>query len=294
MSKVPVLVGDMKDEGTLFSLINSLNTTTDEQVKDYFKTFWWPNATESQLDELLVQYPVDKGAPYDAALSLPLLPQFGRVASITGDYSFEVSSGPSRIRSKLVFESASLHGVDKSSRTHHVDIGPTPPSLEQPPRKALELPHHRPASRSRPGLTHRRPARRFSRRPHGAPSPRLLPRRRCRLVSLRHAPADGQPQQHPHHEHLHLLCQPFGSELARSRGLAAVARVGPRRCSDVPVQGIRGGGHPGRLPPRGHGLPRCSGGDVQDLRGEGFGVWVWNLEDDAWSLTMQMDQRGCC
>jgi hypothetical protein len=30
------------------------------------------------------------------------------------------------------------------------------------------------------------------------------------------------------------------------------------------------------------------------LRGEGFGVWVWNLEDDAWSLTMQMDQRGCC
>jgi len=177
MSKVPVLVGDMKDEGTLFSLINSLNTTTDEQVKDYLKTFWWPNATESQLDGLLVQYPVDKGAPYDAALSLPLLPQFGRIASITGDYSFEVSLEPSRIRSELVFESASLHGVDKSSRTHHIDIGPTPPSLEQPSRKALELPHHRPASRSRPGRTHRRPAHRFPRRPHGAPSPRLFPRR---------------------------------------------------------------------------------------------------------------------
>jgi len=40
IANVPIMYGDLKDEGTLFSLVNSLNTTTDEDVIDYFKTYW--------------------------------------------------------------------------------------------------------------------------------------------------------------------------------------------------------------------------------------------------------------
>jgi len=39
IANVPVMYGDMKDEGTLFSLIKSLNTMTEEDVKDDFQTF---------------------------------------------------------------------------------------------------------------------------------------------------------------------------------------------------------------------------------------------------------------
>lgn len=81
----------MRDEGTLFSLINQLNLTTTEDVKDYYKTYWWPAATDEQLNRLLELYPQDptKGSPYGTGLlySIPL--QYKRLASITGDYSFQ-------------------------------------------------------------------------------------------------------------------------------------------------------------------------------------------------------------
>jgi hypothetical protein len=75
-SNVALLYGDMKDEGTLFSQINSLNLTTTEDVKDYFKTYWWPKATEAQLDRLFELYPQDptQGSPFDTGLrnSVPI------------------------------------------------------------------------------------------------------------------------------------------------------------------------------------------------------------------------------
>lgn len=85
-------MGDMRDEGPLFSLITALNTTTDDDVKDYFKTYWWPKATESQLNRLLELYPQDptKGSPYGTGFANAPTPQFKRIASIVGDNSFEV------------------------------------------------------------------------------------------------------------------------------------------------------------------------------------------------------------
>lgn len=92
IANVPLLMGDMKDEGPLFSVITALNTTTDEEVKDYFKTYWWPAATEAQLDALLEQYPQDPaaGSPYDTGImNTEPGPQYKRIASIVGDYSFQ-------------------------------------------------------------------------------------------------------------------------------------------------------------------------------------------------------------
>ncbi|OBR12533.1 Carboxylic ester hydrolase [Colletotrichum higginsianum IMI 349063] len=91
IADVPLLWGDMRDEGTLFSLVNAANTTTDDEVLDYFLTNWWPNATEAQLEKLLTLYPADQtaGSPFGTGDSNALYPQFKRISAITGDYSFE-------------------------------------------------------------------------------------------------------------------------------------------------------------------------------------------------------------
>jgi acetylcholinesterase len=90
IANVPLFMGDMRDEGTLFSLRAGLNTTTDEEFKEYFNTIWWPNATEAQLNRLSELYPHSVGSPYEAGLldSVPG-PQYGRIAAVQGDYVFE-------------------------------------------------------------------------------------------------------------------------------------------------------------------------------------------------------------
>ncbi|OAA42043.1 sterol esterase carbohydrate esterase family CE10 [Beauveria brongniartii RCEF 3172] len=91
IANVPVLYGDMRDEGTLFSLINQLNLTTTEDIKEYFKTYWWPAVTEQQLNRLMELYPQDptKGSPYGTGLLYAIPPQYKRLSSLIGDYSFE-------------------------------------------------------------------------------------------------------------------------------------------------------------------------------------------------------------
>ena len=92
IANVPLLMGDMKDEGPLFSTLTALNTTTDDEVKDYFKTVWWPKVTEAQLDRLLEVYPSNPpdGSPYDTGYrNTAPGPQYKRIASIVGDYSFQ-------------------------------------------------------------------------------------------------------------------------------------------------------------------------------------------------------------
>lgn len=90
VANVPLMMGDMRDEGTLFSVIAGLNTTTDAEVKDFFKTLFWPNVTEAQLDRLLELYPRTAGSPYGGGLldSVPG-PQYKRIAAIQGDFVFE-------------------------------------------------------------------------------------------------------------------------------------------------------------------------------------------------------------
>ncbi|KAI5359782.1 putative carboxylesterase, type B, carboxylesterase type B, active, alpha/Beta hydrolase [Septoria linicola] len=84
IANVPIMYGDMENEGTLFSLINPINITTTELVKDYFKTYWWPKVTEPQLDRLMELYPTS----IDNFPASPL-PQYERLSALIGDYSFE-------------------------------------------------------------------------------------------------------------------------------------------------------------------------------------------------------------
>jgi acetylcholinesterase len=90
IANVPLMMGDMRDEGTLFSLRAGLNTTTDEEFKEYFNTIWWPNATDAQLNRLLELYPPSAGSPYGGGLLNSVIgPQYKRIAAVQGDFIFE-------------------------------------------------------------------------------------------------------------------------------------------------------------------------------------------------------------
>ena len=91
-ANVPIIIGDMKDEGTLFSLVSSLSVLTDDDFKKYFKSTWWPHATNEQLDQLMQLYPPDltQGSPFDTGVLNAITPQYKRLSALAGDYSFQV------------------------------------------------------------------------------------------------------------------------------------------------------------------------------------------------------------
>ncbi|GJE92625.1 carotenoid ester lipase precursor [Phanerochaete sordida] len=94
IADVPFVNGDCDDEGTLFT-IQSLNITTDAEVRDYLTEIYIPNTTPAQLDTLLEIYPQDpaQGSPFGTGDDNALSPQFKRLAAIQGDLFFQ---GPRR------------------------------------------------------------------------------------------------------------------------------------------------------------------------------------------------------
>jgi acetylcholinesterase len=102
LTNVPLIIDDMRDEGTLFSLVNSLNTTTTKEFKDYFHTIWWPMATSDKIESLAKLCPQDliAGSPFNTGLENAITPQYKPISALTGDYSFRsqrrqlLSKGP--------------------------------------------------------------------------------------------------------------------------------------------------------------------------------------------------------
>nr|CAH17527.1 carotenoid ester lipase precursor [Pleurotus sapidus] len=90
VANVPFVTGDCDDEGTLFSLAN-LNVTTTSQVRTYIKTFFMPQSTNAELDQMLNHYPLDltQGSPFDTGILNALSPQFKRLAAFQGDAVFQ-------------------------------------------------------------------------------------------------------------------------------------------------------------------------------------------------------------
>lgn len=91
IADVPIMIGDMRDEGTLFTLISSLNTTTTAEFKDYYSKVFWPKASSDQLDQLAQLYPQDPavGSRYDTGLLNAITPQYKRLSYLIGDFAFE-------------------------------------------------------------------------------------------------------------------------------------------------------------------------------------------------------------
>jgi carboxylesterase type B len=91
-AKVPFIIGDEEDEGTIFALFQS-NITTEAQLTTYLLDFYFHSATEAQIAALLATYPdtTTDGSPFRTGILWNWYPQFKRIAAILGDLSFTIT-----------------------------------------------------------------------------------------------------------------------------------------------------------------------------------------------------------
>ncbi|KAF2837833.1 alpha/beta-hydrolase [Patellaria atrata CBS 101060] len=91
-AKVPFIVGDQEDEGTLFALFQP-NITTTQQLVNYFKELYFHSASPEQLATLVQTYPEDPapGSPFRTGPLNNIYPQFKRLAAILGDLTFTLT-----------------------------------------------------------------------------------------------------------------------------------------------------------------------------------------------------------
>ena len=91
-AKVPFIIGDQNDEGTIFSIIQA-NLTTTQELVEYFSSIYFQDAPDSVLEGLLDQYPIDPtaGSPFNTGLLNEIRPQYKRLAAILGDLTFTLT-----------------------------------------------------------------------------------------------------------------------------------------------------------------------------------------------------------
>ncbi|CAI6332262.1 unnamed protein product [Periconia digitata] len=91
-AKVPFIVGDQEDEGTLFGLFTP-NLTTTADVTDYLATVFFPDAPKTTLASLVASYSTitEYGSPFRTSLLNNWYPQFKRVSALIGDITFTLT-----------------------------------------------------------------------------------------------------------------------------------------------------------------------------------------------------------
>ncbi|PVI05202.1 alpha/beta-hydrolase [Periconia macrospinosa] len=91
-AKVPFIVGDQEDEGTLFGLFTP-NLTTTSDVTNYLSTVFFPTTAKTTLAGLVDTYPgiTENGSPFRTSLLNNWYPQFKRVSAILGDITFTLT-----------------------------------------------------------------------------------------------------------------------------------------------------------------------------------------------------------
>jgi carboxylesterase type B len=91
-AKVPFIVGNQEDEGSLFGLFTP-NLTTTRDVADYFSSIYFPFADKKVVQGLVDTYQTttEDGSPFRTLLLNNWYPQFKRVAAIVGDITFTLT-----------------------------------------------------------------------------------------------------------------------------------------------------------------------------------------------------------
>lgn len=89
-AKVPIIIGDEEDEGTLFSLVQS-NISTTAQLITYLQSYF-PVSGASLVPGLVATYPDNPtaGSPFRTLLLNEIYPQYKRLAAILGDVTFNL------------------------------------------------------------------------------------------------------------------------------------------------------------------------------------------------------------
>ncbi|KAL1592626.1 hypothetical protein SLS60_011042 [Paraconiothyrium brasiliense] len=91
-AKIPFIVGDQEDEGTLFGLFTP-NLTTTQDVTKYLSTVFFPTASTTVLQGLVDTYQntLEDGSPFRTLLLNNWYPQFKRISAIIGDITFTIT-----------------------------------------------------------------------------------------------------------------------------------------------------------------------------------------------------------
>ncbi|KAJ6256516.1 Acetylcholinesterase [Drechslerella dactyloides] len=91
-AKVPFIIGDQEDEGTIFALFQS-TITTIPQLVSYIQSYFFHGATTSQIQALVATYPdvILDGSPFRTLGLNNWYPQFMRLAAILGDLTFTLT-----------------------------------------------------------------------------------------------------------------------------------------------------------------------------------------------------------
>jgi carboxylesterase type B len=88
-SKVPFIIGDQEDEGTLFALC-TYNITTDQEAEDWVMSIF-EDITPDIWDELATLYPnvAADGSPFETGDLNEWYPEYKRIAAVLGDFVFQ-------------------------------------------------------------------------------------------------------------------------------------------------------------------------------------------------------------
>ncbi|KAF2452224.1 alpha/beta-hydrolase [Karstenula rhodostoma CBS 690.94] len=91
-AKVPFIVGDQEDEGTLFGLFTP-NLTSTQDVAKYLSTVFFPTADTKTLSGFVATYQntLEDGSPFRTLLLNNWYPQFKRISAIIGDFTFTLA-----------------------------------------------------------------------------------------------------------------------------------------------------------------------------------------------------------
>jgi carboxylesterase type B len=91
-AKVPFIIGDQEDEGTLFALFQA-NITTNNDLGKYLNTVFFPTTPRAVIDGLINTYQTitEDGSPFRTLLLNNFYPQFKRLAAILGDITFTLT-----------------------------------------------------------------------------------------------------------------------------------------------------------------------------------------------------------
>ncbi|KAJ0159001.1 putative secreted lipase [Colletotrichum tanaceti] len=92
LPKIPFILGDQEDEGTLFALFQP-NITSTEEIEKYLSTLYFNNASPKQIKEMVATYDPEpsEGSPFRTAGKNEVRPQFKRLAAILGDAVFTLT-----------------------------------------------------------------------------------------------------------------------------------------------------------------------------------------------------------
>ncbi|KAH8648039.1 putative extracellular lipase [Tricladium varicosporioides] len=91
-AKVPFIIGDQEDEGTIFALFQS-NISTTAQIVTYLSKYFFNDATTTELTTLVNTYPDNSidGSPFRTLILNNWYSQYKRLAAILGDLVFTLT-----------------------------------------------------------------------------------------------------------------------------------------------------------------------------------------------------------